>query len=196
MQIDNTLWGLPVALNNTKLKMYQSGRSVLIEVESCLKVRYDWEHQLVVTLCSSYADKTCGLCGNFNGNPSDDFTTPSGAPATGAAAFGGSWKVPGLGEAQCRDDCVGGCERCENSLMKTWEGDLFCGLITLKVNGLFSKCHEVIDPQPYLENCKYDLCMGGGFRQFLCKALEAYAAACQIAGIQVQDWRKNARCRE
>uniref|UniRef100_A0A3Q0SKX9 VWFD domain-containing protein n=1 Tax=Amphilophus citrinellus TaxID=61819 RepID=A0A3Q0SKX9_AMPCI len=176
------------------MKMFQSGRSVVIEVDSCLTVRYDWEHQLVVTLCSSYAGKTCGLCGNFNGNSSDDFTTPSGTQATGAVAFGSSWKVPGLGEAQCRDDCVGGCERCESSLIKTWEGDLFCGLITLKVNGLFSKCHEVIDPQTYLENCKYDLCMGGGLRHFLCSALEAYAEACQIAGIQIQDWRKNARC--
>uniref|UniRef100_A0A3B4ULI5 VWFD domain-containing protein n=1 Tax=Seriola dumerili TaxID=41447 RepID=A0A3B4ULI5_SERDU len=189
--IDNSLWSLPVTLNNDKLKMFQSGHSVVIETDFGLTVRYDWEHYLVVTLSSSYAGKTCGLCGNFNGNPNDDFTTPSGTQADGAVAFGSSWKVPGLvKDALCRDDCVGGCERCEHSLMKMWEGDLFCGLITRIVNGPFSKCHAIIDPQAYLENCKYDICMGGGLRHFLCNALEAYTEACQLAGIQVQDWRK------
>ncbi|XP_032374142.1 IgGFc-binding protein isoform X1 [Etheostoma spectabile] len=195
VRIDNSLWSLPVTLNNDKLTMFQSGRSVVIETDFGLTVRYDWEHYLVVTLSGNYAGKTCGLCGNFNDNPNDDFTTPSGTQAGGAVAFGSSWKVPGMVEgALCRDDCVGGCERCEHNLMKMWEGDLFCGLITLIINGPFSKCHAVIDPQAYLENCKYDVCMGGGLRHFLCRALEAYTEACQLAGIQVQDWRTMAQC--
>ncbi|XP_070690944.1 IgGFc-binding protein [Pempheris klunzingeri] len=195
VRIDNSLWSLPAALNNDKLVMFQSGRSVVIETDFGLTVSYDWEHYLIITLSGSYAGKTCGLCGNFNGNPNDDFITPSGTQAGGAVAFGSSWKVPGLvKDALCRDDCVGGCERCENSLMKIWEGDLFCGLITRVVNGPFGKCHAVIDPQAYLENCKYDVCMGGGLRHFLCRALEAYTVACQTAGIQVQDWRKMAQC--
>uniref|UniRef100_A0A3Q3BQL9 Fc gamma binding protein n=1 Tax=Haplochromis burtoni TaxID=8153 RepID=A0A3Q3BQL9_HAPBU len=191
VRIDNILWSLPVTLNNDKLRMHKSGSSVLIETDFGLTVRYDWEQRLVVTLCSSYASKTCGLCGNFNGNPSDDFTTPSGAQAGGALAFGRSWKVPGLGEAQCRDGCTDGLDNCESSLMKTWESDLFCGIIALD---LFSKCHKIIDPLPYIEDCKYDLCMGGGLRHFLCSAVEAYAEACQIAGVQVQEWRKKAQC--
>uniref|UniRef100_A0A3Q1GW32 Fc gamma binding protein n=1 Tax=Acanthochromis polyacanthus TaxID=80966 RepID=A0A3Q1GW32_9TELE len=195
VRIDNSLWSLPITLNDDKLHMFQSGRSVIIETDFGLRVSYDWEHYLVVTLCGKYAGKTCGLCGNFNGNPSDDFTTPSGTQVGGAVAFGSSWKVPGLvKDDACRDDCVGGCERCENSMMKKWEGDMFCGLITRIVNGPFSKCHSVIDPQAYLENCKYDVCMAGGLRHFLCKALEAYTEACQAAGIQVQDWREMARC--
>jgi len=197
VQIDNSLWSLPVTLNNDKLTMVQSGRSVVIETDFGLTVRYDWEHHLVVTLSGSYAGKTLGLCGNFNDNPNDDFSTPFGAQVGGAEAFGSSWKVPGLvGDARCKDGCVGGCDRCENRLMKMWEGDSFCGLITLGINGPFSKCHAVIDPQAHLENCKYDVCMGGGLRHYLCRALDAYTEACQIAGIQVQDWRKIARCRK
>ncbi|KAK2910366.1 hypothetical protein Q8A73_008081 [Channa argus] len=195
VRIDNTLWSLPVALNNNKLVLFQSGRSVVIETDFGLTVRYDWEHYLVVNLPGTYAGKTCGLCGNFNGNPSDDFTTPSGTQADGAVAFGSSWKVPGLvKDAMCNDDCVGKCESCEHSLIKIWEGNMFCGLITLVLNGPFSKCHAVIDPQAYLENCKYDVCMGGGLRHFLCKALETYTEACQLAGIQVQEWRTIAQC--
>lgn len=197
VQVDNNLWSLPITLKNDKLVMFQSCRSVVIETDFGLTVQYDWEHKLVVKLSGNYAGKTCGLCGNFNGNPKDDFTTPSGTQAGGAVAFGSSWKVPGLvKDAQCRDDCVGGCEHCENNLMKKWEGVEFCGLIALIENGPFRKCHGVIDPQPYLQNCKYDVCMGGGLRHFLCRALEAYTEACQEAGIQVQDWRKMAHCRK
>ncbi|XP_040923803.1 IgGFc-binding protein [Betta splendens] len=192
VRIDNTLWRLPIALNSNKLLVFQSGRSAVIDTDIGLTVRYDWEHSLVVTLSGTYAGKTCGLCGNFNGNPSDDFTTPSGTQADGAVAFGSSWKVPGLVKDElCRDDCVGECEHCVDS--KIWEGNTFCGLITL-INGPFSKCHATISPQVYLENCKYDLCMGGGLRQFLCRALEAYTDACQLAGIQVQEWRGLAQC--
>lgn len=35
-----------------------------------------------------------GLCGNFNGNQKDDFTTPQGGPAASrATTFADSWKV-------------------------------------------------------------------------------------------------------
>nr|XP_054596325.1 IgGFc-binding protein [Nothobranchius furzeri] len=194
VRIDNSMWTLPVVLNSNKLNMSQSGRSAVIETDFGLTVRYDWDHNLVVTLPDSYAGKTCGLCGNFNGNPSDDFATPSGSQAAGVVAFGTSWKVPGLvADPQCKDDCVGGCASCDQNLLKKYEDNSFCGLIKTE-NGPFSKCYSIIDPQAYLESCKYDLCMGGGLRQFLCKALEAYTDACQGAGIQVQDWRSKATC--
>ncbi|KAK7886664.1 hypothetical protein WMY93_026285 [Mugilogobius chulae] len=167
VRIDNTRWALPATLNSDKLVLSQSGRSVVIETNFGLTVQYDWEHSLVVSLSESFSGKTCGLCGNFNGSQ-----------AGGAVAFGSSWKVPGLvQDALCTDNCVGDCVTCEHRLMKRWEGEAFCGIITMVLNGPFSKCHSVIDPQAYFENCKYDVCMGGGLRHFLCKALEAYTDA-------------------
>uniref|UniRef100_A0A3P9H1N3 Fc fragment of IgG binding protein n=1 Tax=Oryzias latipes TaxID=8090 RepID=A0A3P9H1N3_ORYLA len=195
VRVDNSLWSLPIVLNNGKLNIFQSGRFVVIEADFGLMVRYDWTHNLVVTLSDTYSGKTCGLCGNFNGNPKDDFTTPFGTQASGAVAFGSSWKVPGLvADPQCRDDCVGGCGSCTESQLNKWDSDLSCGIITRKENGPFKNCHAVIDPKAYLENCKYDLCMGKGLRQFLCNALETYAEACQAAGVQIGDWRGSAKC--
>ena len=75
-------------------------------------------------------------------------------------------------------------------------GELYCGLIGLVAKGPFSSCHAVVPSQAYLDNCKFDLCMGGGLRSFLCRALETDTEACQKAGVQVQDWRALARCRE
>uniref|UniRef100_A0A3B3ZMR6 VWFD domain-containing protein n=1 Tax=Periophthalmus magnuspinnatus TaxID=409849 RepID=A0A3B3ZMR6_9GOBI len=195
IRIDNSRWALPVTLSNNKLVISQSGRSVLIHTDLGITVSYDWDNTLVVTASESYSGKTRGLCGNFNGNPNDDLTTPSGSKAASVVAFGSSWKVPGLDQgALCTDECVDRCERCEHSLLKRWEGEVFCGIITMVSKGPFRECHSVIDPQPYFENCKHDICMGEGLRHFLCKTLEAYTDACQNAGIVVHDWRKIARC--
>lgn len=195
VQVDNSLWTLPVNLNDNKLVISQSGRSAVIETVFGLTVSYDWNHKLVITLTKALKGKICGLCGNFNGNPNDDFTTPTGTQASGVTAFGRSWKVPGIvGDPKCSDGCVGGCPTCKNRHMKKWAGDSYCGIITK--NGPFSKCHGVVDPEVYFENCKYDVCMGGGNRRFLCKILEAYTEECQSAGIQVGDWMGAAQCRE
>lgn len=182
-------------MNSGKLVISQCGRSAVIETDFGLSVRYDWDNSLVVSISDTYRGITCGLCGNFNGNPNDDFITSSGSQVGGAVAFGSGWKVPGLvPNAQCRDDCEGGYETCQDRRMQKWEGESFCGIITMTGNGPFRNCHSVIDPQHYFENCKYDLCMGRGLRQLLCKALETYADACQSAGIQVQEWRNMAKC--
>ena len=45
------------------------------------------------------SDQTCGLCGNFNGNQNDDFTTPSHDVGVSAIAFGDSYKV----DTACED---------------------------------------------------------------------------------------------
>ncbi|XP_035236114.1 IgGFc-binding protein-like [Anguilla anguilla] len=195
VRVDYSPYRLPVALKQDKLKLFQRGQSVVIETEFGLTVQYDWESYIVVTLSGAFAGKVCGMCGNFNGNPNDDFATPSGSQAPNDVDFGRSWKVPGLaGDVLCRDECSGQCEKCEHNLLKLWEGEVFCGLLTSITDGPFHLCHAAIDPHIYLENCVYDVCMGNGLRHFLCQALEGYVSACQAAGIKVFDWRNKARC--
>ncbi|XP_056457899.1 IgGFc-binding protein [Gadus chalcogrammus] len=195
VRVDNNLWSLPLTLNEGKLQLFQGGRSILIQTDFGLLVRYDWISLLVVSLPPSFAGKTCGLCGNFNGDPKDDLTTSEGTQAAGVLAFGASWKVPGLvKDDRCTDDCVGGCKSCTSQQMKQWEVDSSCGLMALVKKGPFSKCHAAVDPVPYMDNCKFDLCMNNGLKHFLCKSLESYAESCQEADSHVDDWRKLAKC--
>lgn len=35
----------------------------------------------------------CGLCGDYNGNPGNDFTKPDGNVTTNVNDFGNSWKT-------------------------------------------------------------------------------------------------------
>ena len=43
---------------------------------------------------SSYSGQTCGLCGDYDGNPNDDFTKPDGSLVTNVNDFGNSWQTP------------------------------------------------------------------------------------------------------
>lgn len=40
--------------------------------------------------------KVCGLCGNFNGDPTDDYITSRGKPAVSALELAQSWKTNGM----------------------------------------------------------------------------------------------------
>ncbi|XP_069768950.1 IgGFc-binding protein-like [Narcine bancroftii] len=122
---------LPVSLNDGQVTLYESGVSVTIETDFYLRVSYDWNHHLVVEVSSLHSGNVCGLCGNYNGDRSDDFRTPKGTVASGPSDFGKSWKVPDR-DTKCRDDCEGGCALCRAQLRKRYEGPQSCGLITLK----------------------------------------------------------------
>lgn len=42
-----------------------------------------------------YSGKTCGLCGNYNGNKGDDLLTPAGLVEPLVVDFGNAWKLQG-----------------------------------------------------------------------------------------------------
>lgn len=74
------------------------------------------------------------------------------------------------------------------------QSNAYCGLIT-DPNGPFQKCHSVVDPQSYFEDCQYDLCELHLDNAALCESLQAYADACQSAGVQLAPWRNATFCR-
>lgn len=46
-----------------------------------------------VTLPSTFGQKVCGMCGNFNGVASDDFLNPEGVLEPDSTSLGNSWQV-------------------------------------------------------------------------------------------------------
>ncbi|XP_043935264.1 LOW QUALITY PROTEIN: IgGFc-binding protein-like [Protopterus annectens] len=192
VRVNNNLEQLPITIQDGKVKIYQRGLSVITETIFKLEVSYDWNHYLIVSIPSSYFENVCGLCGSYNGNSKDDFTTPSGTLANNAIDFGKSWKVND-GDRFCWDDCKGNCKTCDEKLIQKYKSQQYCGLIT-SANGPFQNCHAIIDPNIYLDNCVYDVCMNDGSKLFLCQALKTYADACQNQGGTVLEWRDIAGC--
>ncbi|KAJ6650352.1 hypothetical protein lerEdw1_011909 [Lerista edwardsae] len=191
----NKVWTtLPVERLGGALAVRRSGRYVALETDFRLRVSYDADHAVEIRLPSSYFNRTCGLCGNFNGRRQDDSLMPNGQQAQTSAQLGRSWQVPGAEH----DDPS--CEAPDASEPPTtgpcpplYGTEAFCGLLT-GGRGPFAACHSALSPTGFFESCVFDLCAGGGSAQLLCSSLEGYADACQGAGVDLPPWRNATFC--
>ncbi|XP_036130509.1 IgGFc-binding protein [Molossus molossus] len=191
-RINNQRSSLPASLDQDHLRVYQSGMQAIVELDFGLVVTYDWDNQLTLTLPERFRGQVYGLCGNYNGNATDDFLTPDGEQAPNVVEFAESWKLDD-GDYLCDNGCQDNCPSCTPGQAKHYEGDHLCGMLT-NPNGPFAACHNNLDPKPFLKECVYDLCVLNGDRSSLCRGLSAYAQACQERGISIKDWRSPANC--
>nr|XP_040147576.1 kielin/chordin-like protein isoform X1 [Ictidomys tridecemlineatus] len=189
--------GSPVALpflQEPLLYVELWGRSVILHTQPGLKVLWDGQSQVEVSVPGSYRGQTCGLCGNFNGFAQDDLQGPDGLLLPTEAAFGNSWQVPEgpspgrpCSAGQEVDPCRAAGYRARR------EANARCGLLR---SSPFHRCHAVVPPEPFFAACVYDLCAcgpGSSADTCLCDVLEAYASHCRQAGV-TPAWRGPTLC--
>ncbi|XP_053177491.1 mucin-5AC-like [Scomber japonicus] len=150
-----------------------------------LEVQLQPVMQLYMTVTSDYQAKTCGLCGNFNGNQADDFLKLSGVPDATAVGFANSWKT----HASCPDVKSNFDKPCSLSLDNEKYAQHWCSMLS-DPKGVFASCHSEISPDTYKENCMYDSCNCEKSEDCMCAAVSSYVHACTAAGIQITGWRK------
>uniref|UniRef100_A0A8C6D397 VWFD domain-containing protein n=1 Tax=Moschus moschiferus TaxID=68415 RepID=A0A8C6D397_MOSMO len=126
--------------------------------------------------------RVCGLCGNFDDNALNDFTTRSQSVVGDVLEFGNSWKFsPSCPDALAlKDPCTA------NPYRKSW-AQKQCSIIN---SATFSACHAHVEPARYYMACVSDACAcdSGGDCECFCTAVAAYAQACHDAGVCVS-WR-------
>ncbi|ODM93437.1 BMP-binding endothelial regulator protein [Orchesella cincta] len=158
--------GKRVALpyNHGTLSITQDGYTASVETGVGVKLLWDGDSFLEVTVPHALKGRLCGLCGNFNGNKSDDFMTRRGGPVNHPNEFGQSWRVGGKKA----------CTRQEDGK---------------KRKTLFS-CSQSDLPR----SCTTDMCECPVGRKCHCEVFTAYARACQRSGIELGDWREVTGC--
>ncbi|KAJ8416808.1 hypothetical protein AAFF_G00326860 [Aldrovandia affinis] len=90
VQVNWTTVNLPVTPAQG-VSVFKSGKHYTVAADFGVTVRYDGNHYMDIKVTSNYKNTLCGLCGDYNGNPKDDFRTPSGQLVTNANDFGHSW---------------------------------------------------------------------------------------------------------
>ncbi|KAL0962570.1 hypothetical protein UPYG_G00341870, partial [Umbra pygmaea] len=191
IMVNGIMMSLPINLNNGAVQAYQEGTYDVIVTDFGLRVTYDLVYHVTVTLPAIYRGKTCGLCGNFNGNNNDEFQLPNGQITKDVTPFGAAWKVsvPGV---VCEDGCSGDlCPKCNPEKKHIFEAD--CSMIT-DPKGPFAACHSVINPASYFRDCVYDVCLSNGDRQALCHSIGSYMIDCQDFGVTIGKWRSANFC--
>ncbi|XP_071058660.1 alpha-tectorin [Pseudochaenichthys georgianus] len=192
VQVDGLMKTLPVQLELGAIKVYQSGVAIALETDFGLLVTYDGQHYASISLPSSYFNNTCGLCGNYNDDPSDDPVLPDGSLAESVVELGGSWRAEDT-DWTCTDGCAQNCSVCDPVTEAFYFRPDYCGLIN-KTDGPFRDCRAVVDPTAFVYSCVYDMCSNRDNITTLCQAIQAYALACQALGVTIRSWRSRTFC--
>uniref|UniRef100_A0A8C5TM68 VWFD domain-containing protein n=1 Tax=Malurus cyaneus samueli TaxID=2593467 RepID=A0A8C5TM68_9PASS len=152
-----------------------------------LILMWDKKTSIFIKLSPSFQGRVCGLCGNYDGNGNNDFTTRSQSVVGNVLEFANSWKVssscPNANRTQ--DPCTA------NPYRKAW-AQKQCSIITSEV---FAKCHSQVEPNEYYQACVDDACAcdTGGDCECFCTAVAAYAQACNELDICIS-WRTPSIC--
>ncbi|GAB1861165.1 BMP-binding endothelial regulator protein [Camponotus japonicus] len=178
---------LPYHITN-RLDINCTTDSVIVNTHIGIKVLWDGISFLEVSVPSSYRGRLCGLCGNFNSQIKDDFTTRRGRLLQDAQKFGQSWVVSA--KRTCtRSPRLGNVEK-----QKRCRGRSDHGLCTRLRSQIFDPCHKKVNPMMYYKACLQDMCECPTELCF-CQSFMAYAHECKRLGIQLPHWRKATRCR-
>ncbi|XP_064020066.1 mucin-5AC-like [Pogoniulus pusillus] len=163
------------------------GIYLVVDTSVGLILMWDKKTSIFIKLSPSFEGHVCGLCGNYDGNGNNDFTTRSQSVVGNVLEFANSWKV----SSSCptangtKDPCTA------NPYRKAW-AQKQCSIITSEV---FAKCHSQIEPNEYYQACVDDACAcdTGGDCECFCTAVAAYAQACNELDICIS-WRTPSIC--
>ncbi|XP_053307527.1 IgGFc-binding protein-like [Spea bombifrons] len=192
IKVNGELTNLPFVVGLGMLSIYQHGFYVVLQTSFNLRVTFNWENHVIVTVPSSYSGSVCGLCGNFDGDKSNDFTTKGDDVAASPISFGKSWVVERYPE--CSDEAKGNCSESKLFELKKHHhsGNKECSVI-LDKKGPFRDCHKCVDPEDYFSDCVFDACSGHK-EKTVCSVVTAYAIACQDAACNIYPWRSEKFC--
>ncbi|XP_071800913.1 uncharacterized protein [Asterias amurensis] len=169
--------------------------NVVVTTDSGIVIRWDGRYLVEVDVTGDYFNHVEGLCGNYNSDQEDDFTTRMGMLVDDPQKFGRSWNVEDTnvvaGVEPCVDcvDCVLP-EPCADATVKGKAQEVCSQLID--ASGPFQECHGTVDPATAYKNCMTDMCtMPDGLAY--CEDYQFYAEECLNKQITIS-WRRADFC--
>ncbi|XP_076996936.1 zonadhesin isoform X2 [Tamandua tetradactyla] len=175
--------------------LFLSGRFLELQTAVGLRVRWDGDQQLFMTVPGTYFSKLSGICGNFDGQSNNDNRKPDGHPARDEKELGNSWQTKDKHEdkdTQCQSN-QGTPPSCDKTLQDSLPGPQLCGQL-IDPQGPFEKCLPHLQASFYYKSCLFDMCSFQGLQQILCVHMAALTEACQAAGHMVKLWRSPQFC--
>uniref|UniRef100_A0A8D2LLW1 Otogelin like n=1 Tax=Varanus komodoensis TaxID=61221 RepID=A0A8D2LLW1_VARKO len=138
---------------------------ILVKTTFGFSLAWDGNSGIYIKLTEEHKGKTCGLCGNYNNDTSDDFLIQNKDYTEDIAKFANSWSLQTPEDATC-----------------------VATASDFPSPSIFFDCHQSVDPYPYISSCMNDLCREDDDETY-CRAVTEYSRSCSHAGHPIQDWR-------
>ena len=65
----------------------------MVTTEFGLEVKWNGKTKVQILLPANYKENTCGICGNFDGDPDNDFAVGPACPAQGVGSQVSDYKL-------------------------------------------------------------------------------------------------------
>ena len=148
-------------------------------------VLFDGQDRITIKVPADLESGTRGVCGVFDDQEDNDFTTPEGDVETSPIDFAQSWQIGTCSEDAptqiTKDQCAIFADRAD-------EAKALCGVF---LNEDFQKCHAEVNIERVYQSCLSAYCRTAN-QESVCTLLSAYAMECAQSGIILESWRENA----
>nr|XP_020731609.1 zonadhesin isoform X1 [Odocoileus virginianus texanus]XP_020731619.1 zonadhesin isoform X1 [Odocoileus virginianus texanus] len=194
--INGTWVPLPATSQIRGVKVISRDGYMVLTISIGVEVKFDGNGFLEIEIPKAYYGKTCGMCGNFNGEEEDELLMPNDELAPDDVTYVDSWQDKEI-DPNCRDDDKIKEESEEEPETACQPADLEraqeqCRAV-FQTPG-WARCASRVILSPFLVKCTDSLCEFGGLSSALCQSLQAFAAACQARGIRPPIWRNSSFC--
>ncbi|KAK3797045.1 hypothetical protein RRG08_036876 [Elysia crispata] len=188
-------------IDSFRLRVVQVNKRIELKTFSGLEVTWDGADRVSVTVPSEARSKTCGLCGNYDGDPDNDWTVGPACPETAGQQtdnydlFGRSWVVAGVCPANCNNtEPPPPPEDCQSASKAAVEQA--CTALLDKQTSVFKDCLKTRDPDALKDlkfSCVFDLCASTEELDVkICRMAETIATECaEVDKIPVKNWRQS-----
>ncbi|KAL2092952.1 hypothetical protein ACEWY4_010264 [Coilia grayii] len=152
-------------------------------------VRVDGDKNIDIILSKHHGNRTCGLCGNYNRVPEDDYTSREGFLTDNGYDFANSWMMTG---AEPCKRVAPPSETCNSSGEMAQE--LMAKCQVFGTSAAFLHCAHILDPAAFQSVCERSVCHCGDRKECVCAVLQEYARACAHHGITLHGWHEHSSC--
>nr|XP_039253710.1 zonadhesin-like isoform X1 [Styela clava] len=162
---------------------YENGDIVAKSSDYGTELRYNRDTSTVYWFSpKKYARETCGLCGNMDGEKSNDVS------AEGIPVF----------LEKSHDTCHNKIipDEIDPAMSQCMKHDSTRRICNILISEVFRTCLTVVDPTPFYAFCLHDICKGDVHRQgdLLCNITAQYSRQCSIRKGSPSEWRSEANC--
>ncbi|XP_053545247.1 mucin-2 [Bombina bombina] len=153
-----------------------------------LTLMWNREDAIMVELDSRFNNNTCGLCGDYNGNPIHNEFISEGM-IINPVAFGNQQNIHNPND-QCTDPD-------ETKIAETSHCSTYRSVCEQHLGqAAFSDCHSLLDMESYIQTCMLDMCACGNSQDSfcLCSTISEFSRQCSHSGGRPENWRSDSFC--